>query len=194
MPYTRVDVNPPLSESVWAAPPTCVILHATAGSTGRSSVDWLRSQGLGYHFIVARDGRDSAKSATANGTDPIVYFCVPLKFRAAHVGSRFPIPGSGGRVANRCAIGISVANLQNGEAYTPKQWPVVDELLQLIKAECPSVTHLTTHGSIQPWNRGDPKGVDGAAVAKRAGLTWFRPTAAELAPYDPGRQLARQSK
>jgi N-acetyl-anhydromuramyl-L-alanine amidase AmpD len=191
MPFSRVEVSPSLSDSIWPAPPTCVVLHATAGTTGRSSVDWLRSEGLGYHFVVARDGRDSASIDTTDGTDPIVYFCVPLRFRTAHVGSRFPIPGSGGRIANRCAIGISVANRQNGEPYTPKQWPVVNELLQLIKTELPTVTHLTTHGSIQPWNRADPVGIDGAMIANQAGLLWFRPSIAEIEAFNPGRQRVR---
>lgn len=188
MAYKRLVVTPALSEATWKAAPTMIVLHATAGSTGRSSVDHLRSVGLSYHFIIARDGKDTAKTANADGSDPIVFFCVPTGLRAAHVGSKIIMPGSGNRIANRCAIGISLANRQNGEGYTPKQLSVMDEIITLIKNEQPTVTHLTTHAVIQPWNRSDPKNVDGSAVAASHGLTWFQPSAALLAGATPTKQ------
>lgn len=191
MAFSRITVTPPLSTSVWAAPPTAIVLHATAGSTARSSIDHLRSVGLGYHYIIARDGRDTAKSVNADGSDPIVYFCVPLENRAAHVGSNVPIEGGGGRIANRCAIGISLANRQNGEAYTPKQIDVLSEMIAFIKTRAPTVTHLTTHAVIQPWNRADPLQINGKALADKHGLKWFQPSAAVIAQFTPGRQGRR---
>lgn len=191
MAFTKVLVHPPLSSSVWAAPPSAIVLHATAGATGRSSVDHLRSVGLSYHFVIARDGRDSAKTVNSDGTDPVVYFCVPFENRAAHVGSNIPITGSGGRIANRCAIGISLANRQNGEGYTPKQIKVLSEIIDLVKMQVPSVTHLTTHTVIQPWNRADPRTIDGKALAEKHGLTWFQPTQAVVDAFRPARQGRR---
>jgi N-acetyl-anhydromuramyl-L-alanine amidase AmpD len=188
MPFARIDVTPPLTSSVWAAPPTAIVLHATAGSTARSSVDHLRSVGLGYHFIIARDGRDTAKSVNSDGSNPIVFFCTPLENRAAHVGSNIPIPGSGGRIANRCGIGISLANRQNGEDYTSKQVAVLSEIIEHVKARLPSVTHLTTHAVIQPWNRVDPLKVLGKPLAEKHGLSWFEPTAAVVEQFRPRRQ------
>jgi N-acetyl-anhydromuramyl-L-alanine amidase AmpD len=188
MAFLRVDVTPPLTSSLWAAPPTAIVLHATAGATGRSSVDHLRSEGLGYHFIIARDGRDTAKSVNSDGSDPIVYFCSPLDRRAAHVGSNVPIEGSGGRIANRCAIGISLANRQNGEGYTQKQITVLSEIITLVRQQLPSVTHLTTHAVIQPWNRADPVEINGKALAEKHGLIWFKPSAAVIETFRPRRQ------
>ena len=185
MAYKKLTVTPSLSVASWKAKPTMIVLHATAGSTARSSVDHLRSIGLSYHFIIARDGKDTAKTESADGSDPIVYFCVPTGLRAAHVGSMMVMPGSDGRIANRCAIGISIANRQNGEGYTTKQLSVLDEIIQLVKKECPTVTHLTTHAVIQPWNRSDPQSVDGEAVANKHGLTWFLPSAAEVSSVKP---------
>ncbi|MDP3194751.1 peptidoglycan recognition family protein [Tabrizicola sp.] len=135
MAFSTVTVTPQLTTSVWAAPPTAIVLHATAGSTARSSIDHLRSVGLGYHVIIARDGRDTAKTINADGSDPIVYFCTPFANRAAHVGSNVPIEGGGGRIANRCAIGISLANRQNGEAYTAKQIAVLSEIIEHVKVK-----------------------------------------------------------
>lgn len=188
MAFASVKVTPPLTTSVWAAPPTAIVLHATAGSTARSSIDHLRSIGLGYHIIIARDGRDTAKSVNSDGSDPIVYFCTPLENRAAHVGSNVPIEGGGGRIANRCAIGISLANRQNGEAYTPKQIAVLSEIIDHVKAKLPTVTHLTTHAVIQPWNRVDPLQINGKSLAEKHGLKWFQPTAAVITQFTPGRQ------
>jgi len=188
MTFATVAVRPPLSTSVWAAPPTAIVLHATAGATARSSIDHLRSVGLGYHFIIARDGRDTAKSVNSDGSDPIVYFSIPLENRAGHVGSNIPMEGSGGRIANRSAIGISLANRQNGEAYTPMQIRVLSEIIELVKDRLPSVTHLTTHAVIQPWNRADPKGIDGRALAQRHGLRWFQPSPAVIEQFKPRRQ------
>lgn len=185
MAFKKNEIVPPLLDSDWSAPPTMIVLHATAGGTARSSIDHLRSVRLGYHFIIARDGKDAGKTATSDGTDPIVFFCIPTVNRAAHVGSTIPMPDSGGRIANRCAIGISLANLQNGEAYTPKQLTVLDEIIALVQQECPKVTHLTTHTKIQPWNRADPKGIDGPAVARRHGLRFFEPTQAQIEAHRP---------
>lgn len=191
MAFTPIVVSPPLTTSVWAAPPTAIVLHATAGSTARSSVDHLRSVGLGYHFIIARDGRDTAKSVNADGSDPVVFVCTSLENRAAHVGSNVPIPGSGGRIANRCSIGISLANRQNGETYPARQIAVLSEIIELVKVQLPTVTHLTTHAVIQPWNRADPLQINGKALAERHGLTWFQPSAAVITQFTPGRQGRR---
>lgn len=187
MSFKPVPVTPPLSIANWSAPPTIIVLHATAGATARSSVDHLRSVGLSYHFIIARDGKDTASTANADGSDPIVFLCVPVVNRAAHVGSMIPMPASGGRIANRCAVGISLANRQNGEAYTAKQLTVLDEIIALAKQQAPTITHLTTHAVIQPWNRSDPLGVDGAQVAARHNLTWFQPTAQQIAQFKPSK-------
>jgi N-acetyl-anhydromuramyl-L-alanine amidase AmpD len=185
MPHRIITVSPPLLTSVWADDPTTIVLHATAGSSGKSSVNHLRSLGLGYHFIIARDGKDSAKTQNSDGTDPAVFFCVPLDNRAAHVGSNIPMPNSGGRIANRSSIGISLANRQTGEGYTPKQLVVLDEIISLTKAHWPSIRTLTTHAAIQPWNRRDPLNIDGPAMATRHGLAWFQPTPAQIAAFKP---------
>lgn len=188
MPFKKIEVIPPLSTSTWAAPATAIVLHATAGGTARSSIDHLRSVGLSYHFIIARDGSDAGNSSNSNGSDPISFFCVPLANRAAHVGSNIPFPGSGNRIANRCAIGISLANRQNGEAYTSKQLLVLSEVIELVRSKIPTITHLTTHAVIQPWNRRDPMSVDGKAVSAKHGLQWFQPTQAQLDQFKPKKQ------
>jgi N-acetyl-anhydromuramyl-L-alanine amidase AmpD len=178
-----VVVNPPLSTSIRPADPTIIVLHATAGSTARSSIDWLRSQGLAYHYIIARNQIDSAASASAPATDPTVFQLVEPKFRAAHVGSQIPMPG--GMTANRVSVGISLANRQNGEAYMPLQLLALNDVIAMVKNLSPTIRYLTSHAVIQPWNRSDPLAVDCKAIAKAHGLTWFEPTAAQITAYSP---------
>jgi N-acetyl-anhydromuramyl-L-alanine amidase AmpD len=183
---STVKVSPPLSTRARPQKPTIIVLHATAGATGTSSIDHLRGEGLSYHYIIARDGRDSASTAKSDGSEPIVYHCTEEKFRASHVGSKVPPPVGSGSF-NDLGVGISLTNRQNGEAYTPKQLVALDAVIAAVKVNAPTVTHLTTHAVIQPWNRSDPLQIDGKAVAKKHGLTWFEPDQATIAKHDPGK-------
>lgn len=178
-----VKINPPLSDNIPPAPMTTIVMHATAGATARSSVDHLRARGLAYHFIIARDGKDSAKSVNADGTPAAVYQLADTGHWVSHVGSHVPLPG--GYRANRIGIGISLANLQNGEDYAPAQIAALDEVIRLVLEQQPTVKHMTSHARIQPWNRRDPVALDVKALAARHGLAWFEPTAAEIAKYTP---------
>ena len=167
--------------------PVLIVLHATAGSTAKSSIDHLRSVGLSYHYIIARDGRDSAKFESHDNTDPIVFRCVPDAGHAFHVGSTIPVPGTTGGI-NKNSIGISLANIQrvnNPERYPAKQLRALEDVVAMIKAANPSVTRLTTHATVQPWNRADPRGVSGPNIASRHGLEFWRPTAAEIEQHRP---------
>src|SRR5262245_1130259 len=91
--------------------PVLIVLHATAGGTAKSSIEHLRGVGLSYHYIIARDGRDSAKFESHDGSDPIVFGCVADGDHAFHVGSTIPVPNTGGGI-NKNSIGISLANIQ----------------------------------------------------------------------------------
>ena len=179
----RIVVQPPLSTSIRPADPTIIVLHATAGSTARSSIDHLRSIGLSYHFIIARDGKDSASTIKSDGTEPIVFQLAEPKFRVSHAGSTIPMPG--GHSANRIGVGISLANRQNGEDYTAKQLATLDEVIAYVLQQLPTIRHLTTHAVIQPWDRADPKNIDARALAKKHGLTWFEPTPNQIKDHTP---------
>lgn len=180
----NIQVLPrPLSTRARAAAPTLVVLHATAGASAMSSINHLRGVGLSYHFIIARDGRDTARTGDADGSPPIIFQCTHPAHRAAHVGSSIPAP-SGVRI-NECSIGISLANRQNGEAYTPGQIAALDRLLAHLKGAHPSLRHLTNHALVQPWNRADPVRIDVVALAARHGYTLFRPTAQQIRDHEP---------
>lgn len=177
-------LNPPLSTRKRPQPPTIIVLHATAGATARSSIDHLRGVGLSYHYIIARDGPDSASTAKADGSEPTVFHCTDEVHRASHVGSTVPPPAGSGSF-NDLAVGISLANRQTGEGYPAKQLAALDEVIKEVKKNAPTVKHLTTHAVIQPWNRSDPLKIDGKAIAAKHGLTWFQPDAATIAKHTP---------
>jgi N-acetyl-anhydromuramyl-L-alanine amidase AmpD len=166
--------------------PELIVLHATAGSTAKSSIDHLRGVGLSYHYIIARDAKDSSKSANAQDTEPIVFQCVPVTGHAFHVGSTIPAPG--GLSINRSSIGISLANIQrivNPEAYTARQIAALNELLTQLKAKIPSLKFLTTHAIVQPWNRADPRSINGEEIAETHGFEFWRPSQAVIEAHRP---------
>lgn len=102
----------PLSTRKRGAQPTLVVLHATAGASAISSINHLRSVGLSYHFIIARDGRDSARTRDADASTPIIFQCVDPAHRAAHVRSTIPrlrVMGASTNVRSASAWRISRA-------------------------------------------------------------------------------------
>jgi N-acetyl-anhydromuramyl-L-alanine amidase AmpD len=174
----------PLSTRARSGRPTLVVLHATAGASAMSSINHLRSVGLGYHYIIARDGRDSPRTRNADGSKPIIFHCVRDEHRVGHVGSTIPAPS--GQSINESAIGISLANIQSGgEQYTEGQIEALNALLAHLKSTHPSLRHLTTHAVVQPWNRADPVRIDGPALARAHGFEFFKPTAQQIRAHRP---------
>ncbi len=174
--------------------PTLLILHATAGASARSSIDYLRSKGNAYHFIIARDTKDSDWTYKSDDTESLVYQCVRYQDRGRHVSTTIPVPKTTNGHINDHSIAISLANLQahvpkdpnpGAEDYTPHQMLALNALITLIKSEVPSLLYLTTHAVVQPWNRVDPTRIDGKELAGRFSLTWWQPTAAEIQKYKP---------
>jgi len=166
--------------------PELVVLHATAGSTARSSIDHLRTVGLSYHYIITRDAKDSPKSEGAQETEPIIHQCVPHSAQAFHVSSTIPTPG--GLRINKAAIGISLANIQrinNPEQYPAKQIAALEELLAHLKLTVPSLKFLTTHAVVQPWSRADPRNINGEELAAKHGYEFWRPTVEQIQIHTP---------
>jgi len=189
-------VNPPLStrSRIRNVNPTVLILHATAGASARSSINYLRTRGNAYHYIIARDSRDSDWTYRHDGSDVVVYHCVQHQHRGTHVSSTIPVPGTNGGGINDYSIAVSLANYQahvpgdphaGREEYPAYQLLALNELVGRLKEEVPSLVYLTTHAVVQPWNRADPIGVDAPDLARRWGYTWWQPTAAEIRRYRP---------
>ncbi|MEN9640566.1 MAG: hypothetical protein RLZZ262_2435 [Bacteroidota bacterium] len=181
-----IQLDPPLAHRQRSNKPEIIVLHATAGSTARSSINHLRGVGLSYHYIIARDARDTAKSENAQNTEPIIYQCVPNVGHAFHTGSTIPAPGGLG--LNKSSIGISLANIQrnaNPEPYPVKQMEALNELLAHLKTTLPSLKYLTAHAKVQPWNRADPSRINWAKLAEKHGFIFFIPTDLQIAKHRP---------
>ncbi len=177
-----------------SALPTLLLLHATAGGSAASSIHHLRRSKLSYHYIVARDGKDSASTELADGSDPVVFHCAPVAAQAFHCSSLIPPPLGGGTIAKN-SIGVSLANLQRPswpEPYPPLQLKALDELIERLMAETPTLLYLSTHAAVQPWNRIDPLGLDARAIAARHALRWWQPSAEQIERY--GRRSAWDPK
>ncbi|HYJ05221.1 MAG TPA: peptidoglycan recognition family protein [Chthoniobacterales bacterium] len=165
--------------------PTLVVLHATAGASAMSSINHLRGAGLSYHYIIARDGRDSTWTRETDNSTPIIFHCVADDREGFHTGSTIPAPSGEGRI-NKCSIGISLANLQSGgERYTPGQITALNQLLAHLKRTHPSLRHLTNHALVQPWNRADPLNINAGELAAAHGYTLFQPTAQQIREHRP---------
>jgi N-acetyl-anhydromuramyl-L-alanine amidase AmpD len=174
------QLTPFLKHRARNRPATLIVLHATAGRTAEGSIKTLRGKGFGYHYIIARDGKDAKSFATSNGSDPLVWAAVPEDAQTSHVGSTIRPPETKASI-NACSIGLSLANLQDkSEPYTPLQLEVLDALLADIRTRISSLRWLTTHAVVQPWNRSDPQRIDGHALAARHDLEWWQPTADEV--------------
>ena len=161
-----------------------------------SSIDYLRSKGNSYHFIIARDSKDSPWTCQSDGSESVIYQCVRYQHRARHVSSTIPVPGTTNGHINDHSIAVSFANFQQKvkrdphpgpEEYTDQQMLALNGLLTLIKEDVPTITHLTTHAVVQPWNRADPVRIDGKALAERFGWEWWKPSPAVIAKYRPKR-------
>lgn len=174
--------------------PTLVVLHATAGASAQSSIEYLRTKGNAYHFIIARDSKDSAWTYQSDGSESLIYQCVRYQHRARHVSTTIPVPATVDGHINDYSIAVSLANYQDKvkadpnpspEEYTDQQMLALNGLLTLIKEDVPTITHLTMHAVVQPWNRADPVRIDGKALAKRFGWEWWKPSAAVIAKHKP---------
>jgi len=81
-----------------------LVIHATCGATGQSSVDGWKSKGDGVcaHFVIERDGT--------------VIQCRPCNLTCGHAGEstwRDPVTGETHHNLNDCSIGIELANAES---------------------------------------------------------------------------------
>ena len=178
----------PLSHRDRNVAPVLIVLHATAGSTAKSSINHLRGIGLSYHYIIARDGRDGARFESNDGTDPIVFGCVPENGEAFHVASTIPVPNAGGKsTRTRSAYRWPISSAGPIRSAIPaKQLKALDDVIAMVLQAHPSIKQLTTHAVVQPWNRADPaRRLRPRDHAQRHGLTFWKPTDAQVAQHRP---------
>jgi N-acetyl-anhydromuramyl-L-alanine amidase AmpD len=133
-------------------PVDCVVLHATADSDTRASVEWCctpkpkNPNPVSYHVIVDRDGT--------------TYHLVDTDKRAWHAG----VSSFHGRAnVNDFSIGLSFGNKNDGkERYTNEQYLVGAEIVAGWMKKYPAIKldRITTHAVIAPERKTDPLAFD----------------------------------
>lgn len=123
------------------APVTTVVLHATAGGSAESSIEWLRRINLSYHYVIERNG--------------FITKCVPAGRVAYHAGKSL---GPDGPNVNEYSVGIAFANRNDGEAITKAQLLAAAWLLYELRKQFPDLRWVTTHYAVSPGRKTDPKG------------------------------------
>lgn len=147
--------RPSPNHSPRGAPVTAIVLHCDAAAKVESSLDWIRrpESKVSYHVLVDRDGT--------------VYAVVNPDRKAWHAGvSVF----QGQSDCNRYAVGVSMANRNDGEAYPEAQLAAVADVCALLcQHYAIPVIRITTHAIVAPTRKTDPKGLDLLAFQERVG-------------------------
>lgn len=158
----------------------CVVLHFTAGATGRSSIGWWkqlknRRIDLGAHFVVERTGeiiqcracdRTISHAGTSLWVDPKTGKRFPMTngygigIEIANAGDNSAIFGTVSRLPG--FAGLS-ANLRHRNGGVPRQWEIygeaqmaaVTQLCQALVARY-NLDDVTGHDCISPGRKVDP--------------------------------------
>lgn len=118
--------------------PHTVVLHHTAGGNLGGAEVTLKKLGLGYHYMIDKDGQ--------------VYKYGDPSRRMSHSYKR-----------NTGTVGVSyVGGRTHKDAATPRQITSIKKLLRMIKELHPTVTKVTGHKHIDPRTKhpADPYKID----------------------------------
>lgn len=155
--------------------PVCIVIHFTAGATGKSSIDYWKERGDGVcaHLVIERDGA--------------ITQCRPFNKQCGHAGvSRWKNPATGKIVTglNAYAIGIELANagddegalkwarkqgfetvvLKHANGGITRPWETYPEAqiascldaCRAMIAATPGIVDITGHDNIAPERKSDP--------------------------------------
>lgn len=159
---------------------TGIVLHATAGRSLSGAVRTLIIKRFSYHYLIDTDGK--------------VYKCVPSTTNVAyHAGNSYGwthealgISTEQDRLSrfvarpsvNQDTIGIAFvnSNLPDGEPVNDAQISACIELVLALRAQFPSIRHITTHAQVSPRRKTDPIHINLYRIAQFVGLNgWVFP-------------------
>lgn len=110
-----------------------IVVHATAGASAMSTLNYLKDKQLSYHYIIERDGT--------------IFVCAPRTHQAYHGGLCENAPIS--QFVNGYSIGIAFANLNdNKEKITEEQERSFNALVGALTVKVPTIDTITTHKAI----------------------------------------------
>lgn len=145
--------------------PITVILHDTAGPTLSGAEDTLVHRGLGYHYMIDKDGT-------------IYQYASPHRMMW-HAGG-----------FNRNTIGISfVGGYKYGEINEGQMQAVIQLINEELKPNCPDLTQITGHkhasrlGKVDPRFPGEPPEGINKAIDRKYMLQFQDETGLEFVKF-----------
>lgn len=126
--------HPSPHHSARSGPIRCIVLHADASASERSTLAWLQDPAskVSYHVLIGRQGT--------------VYRIVDESRKAWHAGKA---KWNGHEDVNGCSLGLSFANKHDGdEALTPLQIAAAREVVSEWRKKYPGIREVTTHAAV----------------------------------------------
>lgn len=159
-----IPIEPQFVSKPRTEPITTVVLHATAGSSLAGAVSTLRAKGLGYHYLIEKDGTVHKGCATSRN--------------CGHAGKSV---GPDGEFCNGYSIGVAFVHPNNGSAISEAAIQASIELLAALKAAIPTLRYVTTHYAItvEPsgrYRKSDPRSCPVELIAEKTGLEAWKPS------------------
>ena len=128
----------------------CSATKAKSNITATDIDKWHRARGwfgCGYHYVITRDGTIQSHASGDR--------CRPLDMPGAHVGDCGP--GWNKRSIGICMVGGLDEEGKPEDNFTGEQWVALDELVNKVLKEHPTITHLGGHRDLIKATNAPPK-------------------------------------
>lgn len=130
-----------------------IVIHSTASSGVKGTIDWLTSKEskVSAHYLIDKSGN--------------IYELVDTKYAAWHSGKcKIPYP-------NLRSIGIELVNKNDGiDKYPKKQLDALIGLIMYLKNKYPSIKFIYGHYEISKSGKTDPKGLSIESIRNATGI------------------------
>lgn len=152
-----------------------VVLHWAATTSKNVTINTLRANKYGYHFLIDTSGQ--------------VYQGAPLNKVTSHAGDSY---GPKGKFVNGHSIGISflVNGTEGSGEFNAAMYTSCVNLIKDIKISLPNLKYITGHHWISPGRKIDPYTLDWDLVMNRLG-SGFKIWKTEYAPFPDGLSRCR---
>jgi N-acetylmuramoyl-L-alanine amidase len=129
-----------------------VVIHATAGASSAGAISVMKkpTDPASFHWLVP----DEDEPQHGN----LVWACVPEALAAWHVRNAASSPdiNNGAKRVNHWSLGIEVVNVQTNDPFSFWQLEATARIVRYCWAKYPNLTHVCSHGKLDPTRRSDP--------------------------------------
>ncbi len=176
-----IELTRPFASHPRDAPPSLIVMHATAGANASGAIETLREKGYGYHYIVKDEDEGDGTVLKCVATDRVCYHAGNSYGPREEARGVSRVQGEGARFVAGCSvngysIGISFVNMDDGrDPFSPAQTQAARALVAALRAAIPTISAITTHAIVSPRRKVDPLGFDIDALGKATRLPVWRP-------------------